>query len=220
MATKTVAPGNLFIVAAPSGAGKSSLIRALLARHNDGSMQVSVSSTTRAPRPGEQDGVHYHFLSVDAFQKRIAEGEFYEWAKVFDNYYGTSRSVIEDTLQRGIDVFLDIDWQGAQQVREAYPEVRSIFIVPPSLTALEQRLRSRGQDSDEVIAKRMAKAQSEMSHYHEFDYLLVNGDFDQTLHEFEHIVMAHRHRMPLQQVRYADTLKDLLGSSAAFPYNS
>jgi guanylate kinase len=208
----TTADGNLFIIAAPSGAGKSSLIRALLARHNDGSMQVSVSCTTRAPRPGEVDGEHYHFLDVDTFRTKIEENAFYEWAKVFDNYYGTSRQVIEHTLKQGIDVFLDIDWQGARQVREAYPAAHSIFIVPPSLELLEQRLRSRGQDSDEVIRGRMAKAQAEMSHYHEFDYLLVNDDFDATLLNFEHIVLAQRQRMALQQTRHAAKLKDLLAN--------
>ncbi|MGM0526256.1 MAG: guanylate kinase [Pseudomonadota bacterium] len=207
----TAQSGNLFIIAAPSGAGKSSLIKALLDRHADGSMQVSVSSTTRAPRPGEQHGVHYHFLDVAEFEQRIAAGEFYEWASVFDNYYGTSRRVVEDLLERGIDVFLDIDWQGAQQVREHHPETRSVFIIPPSLECLQQRLRNRGQDSDEVIAKRMAKAQAEMSHYHEFDYLLVNDDFDQTLSQLEHIVLAQRNRMPVQQVVHAETLKELLG---------
>lgn len=211
-ASTATAPGNLFIVAAPSGAGKSSLIRALLERHNDGSMQVSVSCTTRAPRPGEQDGVHYHFLSVERFQAKIDNHEFYEWAKVFDNYYGTSRTVIEETLQQGVDVFLDIDWQGARQVREAYPAAQSIFIVPPSLAELEQRLRTRGQDSDAVIQQRMAKAQTEMSHYHEFDYLLVNDEFNATLANFEHIVLARRHRMPLQQARHAAKLKDLLAN--------
>lgn len=208
MATQT---GNLFIIAAPSGAGKSSLIKALLDKHADGSMQVSVSSTTRAPRPGEQNGVHYQFLSVSEFEQRIDDGEFYEWARVFDNYYGTSRHVVENTLAAGVDVFLDIDWQGAQQVRTHYPETRSVFIIPPSLSVLEQRLRQRGQDSDEVIAKRMAKAQAEMSHYHEFDYLLVNDDFADTLAQLEHIVMAQRSRMPLQQLRHAETLKELLG---------
>ena len=125
--------GNLFIIAAPSGAGKSSLIRALLEKHPDQSMQVSVSSTTRAPRPGEVQGVHYHFLSTEEFEQRIDAGEFYEWARVFGNYYGTSRKVVESLLAEGKDVFLDIDWQGAQQVREHHPEVRSVFIVPPSL---------------------------------------------------------------------------------------
>lgn len=212
MTAPVTADGNLFIVAAPSGAGKSSLIRALLKRHPQGAMQVSVSCTTRAPRPGEENGVHYHFLSKAEFEQRIQANEFYEWAQVFDNYYGTSRRVIEETLAQGVDIFLDIDWQGARQVREAYPAVQSIFIMPPSLPILEQRLRDRGQDSDTVIAKRMATAQAEMSHYHEFDYLIVNDDFDHSLTMLEHIVLARRQRLPLQQVRYAATIKELLAN--------
>lgn len=210
--TAPIASGNLFILAAPSGAGKSSLIRALLERHSNDSMQVSVSCTTRAPRPGEIDGVHYHFLSEAEFKAKIDNHEFYEWAHVFGNYYGTSRVYIEQTLAQGIDVFLDIDWQGARQVREANPLTQSIFIVPPSLEILEQRLRTRGQDSAEVIAGRMAKAQAEMSHYHEFDYLLVNDKFDQTLAQLEHIVFAQRLKVRLQQVRHAAKLKDLLAN--------
>lgn len=203
--------GNLFIIAAPSGAGKSSLIKALLKRHADGSMQVSVSSTTRPPRPGEQQGVHYHFTDTAQFEQSIDADEFYEWARVFDNYYGTSRKTVEQLLDNGVDVFLDIDWQGAQQVREHHPATRSIFIVPPSLDTLEQRLRDRGQDSDTVIARRMAKAQAEMSHYHEFDYLLVNDDFTATLTQLEHIVLAQRSIMLRQQRCHAETLKELLG---------
>ncbi|MGM0480301.1 MAG: guanylate kinase [Pseudomonadota bacterium] len=203
--------GNLFIIAAPSGAGKSSLIKALLKRHADGSMQVSVSSTTRPPRPGEQQGVHYHFIDTAQFEQSIDADEFYEWARVFDNYYGTSRKTVEQLLDSGVDVFLDIDWQGAQQVREHHPGTRSIFIVPPSLDILEQRLRDRGQDSDTVIASRMAKAQAEMSHYHEFDYLLVNDDFTATLTQLEHIVLAQRSIMLRQQRCHAETLKELLG---------
>ena len=210
--TAPIASGNLFILAAPSGAGKSSLIRALLERHSNDSMQVSVSCTTRAPRPGEVDGVHYHFLSEAEFKAKIENNEFYEWAHVFGNYYGTSRVYIEQTLAQGIDVFLDIDWQGARQVREANSLTQSIFIVPPSLEILEQRLRTRGQDSAEVIAGRMAKAQAEMSHYHEFDYLLVNDKFDQTLAQLEHIVFAQRLKVRLQQVRHAAKLKDLLAN--------
>ncbi len=204
--------GNLFILAAPSGAGKSSLIRALLDRHSDGSLQVSVSCTTRAPRPGEENGVHYHFLTEAEFKQKIADNEFYEWAHVFGNYYGTSRTYIAEALAAGIDVFLDIDWQGARQVRDSHPSAQSIFIVPPSLEVLEQRLRGRAQDSEAVIQERMQKAQAEMSHYHEFDYLLVNDNFDQSLAQLEHIVFAQRYRMALQQVRHAAKLKDLLAN--------
>ncbi|WP_194756735.1 guanylate kinase [Aliidiomarina indica] len=202
--------GNLFVIAAPSGAGKSSLIKALLERHTDGTMEVSVSTTTRRPRPGEIDGVHYHFVSEDTFLKQVDKGDFYEWAKVFDHYYGTSRTVIEKTLASGTDVFLDIDWQGTRQVKAAYPGVHTIFILPPSNEELERRLRSRGQDSDEVIAKRMAKAQHEMSHYAEFSYLIVNEDFDQSVNNLEHIVMCQRMRRSKQQIRYREVLQNLL----------
>jgi|SRR5690554_5162636 len=202
--------GNLFVIAAPSGAGKSSLIKALLDRHQDGSMQVSVSTTTRAPRPGEVDGVHYHFVSEEEFLRQVDNHEFYEWAKVFSHYYGTSRTVIEDTLASGIDVFLDIDWQGTRQVKAAYPGVHTIFILPPSNEELERRLRTRGQDSDEVIAGRMAKAQAEMSHYAEFSYLLVNEDFDESVANLEHIVMSQRLRRSKQQIRHRETLQALL----------
>ncbi|MCC5854187.1 MAG: guanylate kinase [Idiomarina sp.] len=202
--------GNLFVVAAPSGAGKSSLINALLQRHPDNSMQVSVSTTTRAPRPGEQDGVHYHFVDEKTFLEQVEAGEFYEYAKVFDHYYGTSKTVIEDTLKDGADVFLDIDWQGARQVKASYPGVHTIFILPPSNAELERRLRTRGQDSDEVIARRMAKAQHEMSHYAEFSYLIVNSDFDQSVKDFEHIVLSQRMRRSKQQIRHREILQDLL----------
>jgi len=202
--------GNLFVVAAPSGAGKSSLIRALLARHPQGSMQVSVSTTTRKPRPGEVNGEHYHFVDEATFLKQVEAGNFYEYAKVFDHYYGTSKTVIEDVLKSGVDVFLDIDWQGARQVKAAYPGVHTIFILPPSLAELERRLRERGQDSDEVIAKRMAKAQHEMSHYAEFSYILANQDFAESVENFEHIVLSQRLRRSKQQIRYREILHDLL----------
>lgn len=202
--------GNLFVVAAPSGAGKSSLINALLKRHDDNSMQVSVSTTTRKPRPGEIDGVHYHFVDEATFLKQVDDGEFYEWAKVFDHYYGTSKTVIEKTLKSGVDVFLDIDWQGTRQVKAAYPGVHTIFILPPSNEELERRLRARGQDSDDVIAKRMAKAQAEMSHYAEFSYLIVNQNFEESVQNFEHIVMSQRMRRSKQQIRYREILQDLL----------
>ncbi|NOU52653.1 guanylate kinase [Pseudoalteromonas sp. JBTF-M23] len=204
----TTTRGNLFILSAPSGAGKSSLIKALLEKHQD--IKVSVSHTTRAPRPGENNAEHYHFVSVEQFEALIEQGDFFEWAKVFDNYYGTSKAAIEEQLNSGIDVFLDIDWQGAQQVRKLVPEVKTIFILPPSQQELENRLNGRGQDSQEVIAARMAQAKSESSHYNEFDYVLINDDFDTTLGQLEHIVMAARMELKAQQTRYAALISDLL----------
>lgn len=203
--------GNLFVISSPSGAGKSSLISALLKRHAD--MKVSVSHTTRAPRPGEEDGVHYHFCQVDEFKSVIAEDGFYEWAEVFGNFYGTSKQAIQDQLNQGIDVFLDIDWQGAQQMREIVPGIITLFILPPSREELENRLNKRGQDSAEVIAKRMQQAQSEMSHYNEYDFVLVNDDFDQTLDEFERIVLAHRSQTSNIESKYSDLIGQLLAKS-------
>ncbi|NHH88821.1 guanylate kinase [Pseudoalteromonas sp. MB47] len=200
--------GNLFILSAPSGAGKSSLISALLEKHSD--MKVSVSHTTRSPRPGEENGVHYHFVSVDEFKTLIEKNDFFEWAQVFDNYYGTSKQAIESQLEAGIDVFLDIDWQGAQQIRKLVDDVETIFILPPSKEELESRLNNRGQDSAEVIAGRMAKAQSETSHYNEYDYVVVNDDFDTALTEIETIVMAKRLSLKSQAVRHQALLENLL----------
>ncbi|MFI3245619.1 MAG: guanylate kinase [Ferrimonas sp.] len=201
--------GNLFIVAAPSGAGKSSLISALL-KDQPADMQVSVSSTTRAPRPGEQDGVHYHFISVDAFKAQIEAKQFFEYAEVFGNFYGTSRLTIEQTLTNGIDVFLDIDWQGARQVKQLLPDAVGIFILPPSKVELERRLNSRGQDSQEIIAERMAQAVSEMSHYDEFDYLIINAQFDEALAELQAIVKAQRNRLARQAQAHNGMLAELL----------
>jgi len=200
--------GNLFILSAPSGAGKSSLIGALLQKHSD--MKVSVSHTTRSPRPGEENGVHYHFVSVEEFKALIEKNDFFEWAQVFDNYYGTSKQAIESQLEAGIDVFLDIDWQGAQQIRKLVDDVETIFILPPSKEELESRLNNRGQDSAEVIAGRMAKAQSETSHYNEYDYVVVNDDFDTALAEIETIVMAKRLSLQSQAVRHQALLENLL----------
>lgn len=200
--------GNLFILSAPSGAGKSSLIGALLKKHGD--MKVSVSHTTRSPRPGEENGVHYHFVSADDFKALIEKNDFFEWAQVFDNYYGTSKQAIESQLAAGIDVFLDIDWQGAQQIRKLVDDVETIFILPPSKEELESRLNNRGQDSAEVIAGRMAKAQSETSHYNEYDYVVVNDDFDTALAEIETIVMAKRLSLKSQTVRHQALLENLL----------
>lgn len=197
-------------MSSPSGAGKSSLITALLEKHND--MKVSVSHTTRSPRPGEENGVHYHFSDIESFKELINNDEMYEWAEVFGNYYGTSKAAIQNQLDQGIDVFLDIDWQGAQQVRKLDTEVKTIFILPPSRAELENRLNKRGQDSAEVIANRMAQAQSEMSHYNEYDFLLINDDFEQTLQQFEQIVLAHRQQLPNQQSKFANLITELLAN--------
>lgn len=203
--------GTLYIVSSPSGAGKSSLLSALLARFNDDQrMQLSISHTTRGMRPGEADGVHYHFVDKSEFQAQIDRGAFFEWAEVFGNYYGTSRETIERCLDQGIDVFLDIDWQGARQIRDQLPEARSIFILPPSLPILEQRLHGRGQDSDEVIRHRMAQAVAEMSHYDEYDYLIVNDDFETSLQQLASIIYAERTRLAAQRLRHADLLDRLL----------
>ncbi len=204
--------GNLFILSAPSGAGKSSLISALLKHDSPRTMEVSVSSTTRNPRPGEVDGQHYHFVSKKSFEQQIKRGAFYEYAEVFGNYYGTSVQAIDDQLAKGIDVFLDIDWQGAQQVRMKKPEVTTIFIAPPSRQELEKRLRSRGQDDETVIASRMAQAQSECSHYQEFDYIIVNDDFTQATQDLITIVNNQRLKRSQQAIAHQDLFKDLLAN--------
>ncbi|MAT65897.1 MAG: guanylate kinase [Gammaproteobacteria bacterium] len=203
-----MAQGSLFIVSAPSGAGKTSLVRALMERM-DG-LAFSISHTTRAMRPGEQDGRDYHFVTVEAFEAMIGRGEFLEHARVFDNYYGTARSAVEAQLARGEDVFLDIDWQGARQVREQLPQAQGIFILPPSRAALEARLQGRGQDGPEVIARRMRDAVSEAAHYDEYDYLIINDDFDTALGELGAIVTAARLRRSRQAGRYAGMIADLL----------
>ncbi|EOW9662368.1 guanylate kinase [Vibrio parahaemolyticus] len=202
--------GTLYIVSAPSGAGKSSLISAMLERNPTYAMKVSVSHTTRNMRPGEEDGVHYHFVAKEVFETLIAKGDFLEYAEVFGNYYGTSRVWIEETLEKGIDVFLDIDWQGARQIREQMPEAKSIFILPPSNGELERRLNTRGQDSAEVIAKRMAEAKSEISHYSEYDYVIVNDDFDTALMDFKAILRAERLKEEKQAAKYKGMLDALL----------
>lgn len=188
--------GTLYIISAPSGAGKTSLVKALL--ESTGDIMVSVSHTTRGMRPGEVDGKDYHFTDVESFRRMIADGAFLEHAQVFDNFYGTSRSSALDMMDRGVDVILEIDWQGAQQVRAKMPEACSIFILPPSREELERRLRGRGTDADEVIAKRLGQAVEEMSHYGEFDYLVFNDDFDTALSELRAIVLARRQRAEVQ----------------------
>lgn len=206
------ASGNLFILSAPSGAGKSSLIKALLEQGKKESsrpMQVSVSHTTRAPRPGENNGEHYHFVSVESFKRQIKKNAFYEYAEVFGNFYGTSEAAIDAQLAAGIDVFLDIDWQGAQQVRMKKPTVTTIFISPPSRQELENRLRGRGQDSEEVIAERMAQAQGECSHFQEFDYIVINDNFAQALADLTIIVNNQRLKRSQQIAQHGILLNEL-----------
>jgi guanylate kinase len=206
----TMAQGTLYIVSAPSGAGKSSLIQALLKTQPLYDTQVSVSHTTRGVRPGEAHGEHYFFVSKPEFEAMIAEDAFLEHAEVFGNYYGTSRAAIERVLATGVDVFLDIDWQGAQQIRQKMPAARSIFVLPPSTEELDRRLRGRGQDSEEVIARRMAQAVAEMSHYAEYDYLIVNDDFDLALSDLKTIIRAERLRMSRQKSRHDALISKLL----------
>ncbi|MDZ7661729.1 guanylate kinase [Thiohalophilus sp.] len=200
--------GTLYVIAAPSGAGKTSLVAALVESTPD--IDVSVSHTTRPMRPGEQDGIHYHFTDVPTFEQMIEAGRFLEHARVFDNYYGTAIATIEQELDAGHDVILEIDWQGAAQVRRQVPGSVGIFILPPSREALEERLRGRGQDPDEVIARRMRDAVNEMSHYAEFDYLVFNDDFEIALADLQNIVLARRLRFAAQARRHADSLKQLL----------
>lgn len=190
--------GNLFIVAAPSGAGKTSLVRALIQSVPD--ITVSISHTTRAPRAGEQDGVHYYFITPDQFQSMVAQQVFLEHATVFDRSYGTSRDAVLQHLGNGIDVILEIDWQGARQVRTTFPDVICIFILPPSRQALEARLVARAQDSAEVIARRMRGAINEMVHYREFEFVIVNDTFAQALEHLKAVVLAARLRQKNQEL--------------------
>ncbi len=201
--------GTLYVISAPSGAGKSSLIQAYL-KKSPKLAEVSVSHTTRSPRPGEENGQHYHFVSKGEFKSLINENVFLEWAEVFGNYYGTSLQAINERLDQGIDVFLDIDWQGARQIRKLAPLAKTIFILPPSRTELESRLNKRGQDDADTIAKRMAEAQSEMSHYNEFDYLIINDDFDTALNELSSILLAERCKQGIQTKKHLNLVKDLL----------
>lgn len=202
--------GNLYIISAPSGAGKTSLVKALIEEVSG--LAVSVSHTTRKPRPGEVDGRHYHFVDGELFERMVQGGEFLEHAEVFDRRYGTSRAAAERLLSQGQDVILEIDWQGGRKVRVQAPEALSIFIVPPSRAALEQRLRGRGQDDEAIIQRRMRDAVSEASHYDEYDFLVVNEDFETALADLKAIVQAQRLRLSRQRDRWSDLLKNLLAS--------
>ncbi len=200
--------GTLYIIAAPSGAGKTSLVTELVktSRH----LTVSISYTTRPPREGEVDGQHYHFINAETFQQMIGRGVFLEHAEVFGNFYGTSMEWVEEQLTQGTDVILEIDWQGAQQIRRLAPESIGIFILPPSQKELHKRLSGRGSDSANIIALRMAKAVSEMSHYKEFDYIIINDDFDEALLDLKAVIRSQRLGLEFQQEYRKDLLSDLL----------
>ncbi|MBF0256815.1 MAG: guanylate kinase [Gammaproteobacteria bacterium] len=200
--------GSLIVISAPSGAGKSSLVKALI--ESTPNVEVAVSHTTRKPRPGEQDGVHYHFVDKERFAQMVAEDAFVEHAQVFDNFYGTAKSSLDGPLSQGRDLILEIDWQGARQICQLFPDCVSLFIAPPGLEALRQRLTARGQDDAEVIERRMRDARAELSHVHEFDYLVINDDFNDALTEIRSLVRALRLRRQLQVQRHADLMNNLL----------
>jgi guanylate kinase len=214
MHTPTSFAGSLFIVAAPSGAGKSTLVNALLKQ--EPAIELSISTTTRQPRPGEIDGREYHFTTTDDFVARADAGEFLEWAEVHGNYYGTSRLLVEQVMRAGTDVLLEIDWQGARQVRKQFPSAVGIFIVPPSIAALEERLHKRGQDEPHVITKRLLAAGGEIAHAPDFDYVIINEEFNVALSEMSAIVKATRARFPQQAARNA-ALFAQLGIHASQP---
>nr|WP_133136000.1 guanylate kinase [Legionella rowbothamii] len=202
--------GNLFIVAAPSGGGKTSLVRNLIETLEQ--IEVSISHTTRGMRPGEAHGVDYFFVDEGQFTAMINAGSFIEHAQVFSHLYGTSKTQICERLARGIDVVLDIDWQGAAQIKKNFPEAVSIFIIPPSIEVLKERLTNRGQDNDEIIRGRMKKAQDELSHYSEFDYLIVNDTFEHAAADLRTIVLANRLRIERQVNKQAKLLSFLMSS--------
>jgi guanylate kinase len=200
--------GMLYVVAAPSGAGKTSLM-ARLVEVTPG-LEVAVSHTTRPPRLHERNGINYHFVDVDTFRSLVERQVFLEYARVFDNYYGTSSQVVMRRLQAGVDVVLEIDWQGARQIAQLMPESKSIFILPPSRQALYRRLKGRGQDSETVIERRMRDAARDMSHFGEFDYIVINDDFDRALESLRSIIVANRHLLNSQLARHGELISSLL----------
>jgi len=205
-----VAKANLFVVSAPSGAGKTSLLKQLM--DELGAVQTAISHTTRKKREAELDGVDYHFVDSEQFQSLVNDNAFYEFATVFGNSYGTSKASIAEQIEKGIDVILEIDWQGARQIKEHLPKSRSVFILPPSKDALEARLKGRGQDDDAVIKRRMSEAIAEMSHFDEYDYLVINDDFSVAVSELKAIIQAERQKLPIQQKKHAHLLCNLLES--------
>ncbi|MDD5579935.1 MAG: guanylate kinase [Methylobacter sp.] len=200
--------GKLYIISAPSGAGKTSLVRQLISDLDN--LTVSISHTTRPIRPGEANGRDYYFTSIEEFQAMQVKQEFLEYAQVFDNFYGTAQVNLEENLKKGVDVILEIDWQGAQQIKKLLPESISIFILPPSTGILLQRLRNRGQDDEQIIARRMRDAVAEISHYEEFDYLVVNNVFEQALTELKSIIIANRLTRQRQLYNLQPLLTELL----------
>ena len=200
-------PGDLFIISAPSGTGKTSLVHALLEINPQ--IALSVSYTTRDPRPGEQDGKDYHFVGRETFLEMAKHGEFLESAEVYGNLYGTSQTWISREITKGRDILMEIDWQGAAQVRRLFPDSVSIFILPPSIAALEQRLKGRGKDNDAVIAKRMAAAREDAAHVSEFDYVIINNNLDVALRELNAVVLSSRLRISKQMSRYQDLINQL-----------
>jgi len=205
--TQLAEQGTLYVISAPSGAGKTSLVAAML--EQDPCLGLSVSHTTRPMREGEQDGINYHFVSRDEFEAMIARGDFLEHADVFGNYYGTSQVWVRETLAKGEDVILEIDWQGAEQVRRLMPDCVSIFIVPPSPEVLRERLTGRGTDAPEVVERRLKEAREECRHAAEFDYLVVNDDFTEALADLLAIVRSERLRFTVQNLRYGSLLERL-----------
>jgi guanylate kinase len=201
-------PGSLFVIVAPSGAGKTSLVRGLL--QEEPAVRLSVSFTTRAPRPGERDGIDYRFVSVGDFERRRTEGEFLEWARVHDNLYGTSRAWIESQMSAGQDIILEIDCQGAEQVKRLYPDAVGIFIAPPSIEELARRLRARAQDSEAVIQRRIDAAQDELAQAARFEYVIINQDFGTALEQLRAVVRAARLRYSRQRARNPDVFNQLL----------
>ncbi|KAB0654421.1 MAG: guanylate kinase [Acinetobacter bohemicus] len=200
--------GLLFVVSAASGTGKTSLVKALLERVNN--LHVSVSHTTRGQRPGELDGVHYHFSQKEDFLALVQQGGFIEYAEVFGNYYGTAQTTVKQQLAKGHDVLLEIDWQGAEQVRKLFPESQQIFILPPSQFDLRQRLSNRGTDSVEVIEHRLSCAVEDMQQYLNFDYLIINDDFNKALHDLESVIIANRLRLSQQANRHQELIQQLI----------